>query len=147
MPFQLVAAGEASSINQLGNYQGYFPEDSEGYVDLELRSEVAADIIGWLASKLEAIGVPASAVRVKGKHVLISFRTELAPLALIAGAIAATIFIVALVVAWKLFKLAPAVVAGIATGWLILIIGGTFLVLYLIATRGKLGVGPVMIGG
>lgn len=147
MPYRLVAAGTASNVDQLGDFQKYFPEYSEGFVDLELRSAVAVDIIGWLDEKLDAIGIPRNAVKVEGRHVLISFRTEIAPLVLIAGAIAACIFLVALVVAWKLFKLTPEAVMGMATGWIILIVGGILLVLFLIATRGRLAAGPVTIGG
>lgn len=145
--YQLIGSGDAGSLQRLGEYQKYYPEYSEGYVDLEMRSSVAADLTGWLAEKLEAVGVPRSAVKVEGRHVLIGFRTELAPLVLIAGAIAACIFLVALIIAWKLYKMAPAAALGITTGWIVLIVGGVLLVLYLIATRGRLGIGPVAIGG
>lgn len=135
--YQLVTTGTGGDVERLGDYEGYFEEGAKGYIELELRSQIAVDIIGWLDDKLDAVGIPASAVKVEGRYVYISFEKGIAPLVLIAGAIAATIFLVALVVAWKLFKLAPEVVAGIATGWIILIIGG-LLVLFLIATRGRL---------
>lgn len=144
---QLIATGTGSNIGQLGDYQRQFPEYSEGYLDIELRSQIAADIVGWLSEKLDVIGVPRSQVKVEGRHVYIGFRTEIAPLVLIAGAIAATIFMVALVIAWKLYKLSPMAALGLSTGVLLLIVGGVLLVVYLIATRGRLGAGPVMIGG
>lgn len=143
----LIAQGAGNDISRIGDYQNRFPEGSEGYVELELRSQVATDIISWLDEKLDAYGVPANSVRVEGRFVKINFRTEIAPLVLIAGAIAAVIFIVALVVAWKLFKIEPEVVVGLSTGILILIAGAILLVVYLIATRGKLAAGPVQIGG
>ena len=93
MPYVQVAQGTASDVEQLGRFQGYFPEYSEGYVDIELRSQVAADIIGWLDEKLDVVGVPRNAVKVEGRFVRIYFRTEIAPLVLIASAIAACIFI------------------------------------------------------
>jgi len=142
----LIAQGTGNDISRLENYQGRFPEGSEGYVELEMRSKVAADIISWLDEKLDAVGVPANAVTVEGRFVKINFKTEIAPLVLIAGAIAAVIFIVALVVAWKLFKLEPAVVAGLSTGVILLVIGGILLVVYLISIRGRLAAGPVAIG-
>ena len=129
--YQLVATGTASDIQQLGNYQGYFPENSEGYAELNLRSEVAADMTGWLAEKLQAVGVPASSVKVEGRRVKIFFRTEIAPLVLIAGAIAACIFIIGLILGWKLWKASPAQ----ALTWSILmpalIIGGIILAVWL----------------
>lgn len=143
----LIAQGTGGDIRRLENYQGRFPEGSEGYVELEMRSKLATDIISWLDEKLDAVGVPANAVTVEGRFVKINFKTEIAPLVLIAGAIAAVIFLVALVVAWKLFKIEPEVVVGLATGVLILIAGAILLVIYLISIRGRLAAGPVMIGG
>ena len=143
----LIAQGTGNDIGRLGNYQGSFPEWSEGYVELEMRSKLAADIISWLDEKLDAEGVPANAVIVEGRFIRINFKTEIDPLTLIAGAIAAVIFIVALVVAWKLYKVAPEVVVGLSTGILILIAGAILLVVYLISTRGRLAAGPVQIGG
>ena len=147
MPFQLITAGTGGDVKRIGDYEGYFEEGAKGYIELELRSQIAVDIIGWLDDKLDAIGVPASAVEVKGRYVYISFEKGIAPLVLIAGAIAATIFLIALIVAWKLFKLSPEVVAGLTTGVILLIIGGVLLVLFLIATRGRLLAGPVQVGG
>lgn len=141
MSYALIATGTSSSLGQLEQYQSYFPELSEGYLELELRSEVAIDIVTWLAEKLNALGVPANAVKTDGRFVQIYFRTEIAPLVLIAGAIAAVIFLVGLIVAWKLYKLAPSVVAGLATGTVLLVIAGILVVLVLIATKGRLGFG------
>lgn len=115
-------------------------------MEIELRSQVAADIIGWLDEKLDVVGVPRNAVRVEGRHVYISFRTEIAPLVLIAGAIAACIFLVGLIIAWKLFKLTPELAVGISTGVTLLIVGAVLLVIFLIAVRGRLAAGPLQIG-
>jgi len=150
MPYQLIAKGDAATLGEIEKYQPYFPEDSEGMLEVELRAQVASDIVSWLDEKLEAQGVPKSAVQVDGRLIKISFRTEIAPLVLIAGAIASVIFLVGLVVAWKLFKLNPeAVVAGAvatSTGLILLIIGGAFVLLYLVATRGQLGFGSFSLG-
>ena len=134
---QLVATGTASDLQNLEAYQGYFPEGSEGYLDLELRSEVAADIVGWLAEKLKAVGVPASSVKTEGRFVRIGFRTEIAPLVLIAGAIAATILILGMILAWKLWKSSPAQVITWAILTPILIIGGIILAIWLFTKYGK----------
>ena len=143
----LIAQGTGNDISRLEYYQNRFPEGSEGYIELEMRSKLATDIISWLDEKLDAVGVPANAVTVEGRFVKINFKTEIAPLVLIAGAIAAVIFLMALVVAWKLYKLEPAVAVGLSTGVILLIIGGILLVIYLISIRGKLAAGPVAIGG
>ena len=147
MPFRIVATGTAGDIGTLGDYQDQFPEFSEGLLDIEMRSSIAADVIGWLDEQLETAGVPRKGVKVEGRHVLISFRTEIAPLVLIAGAIAAVIFFVGLIVAWKLWKLAPEIAVGVGMGTVLLIIGAVLLVILLIATRGRLIAGPVALGG
>lgn len=145
--YQLVGRGDASNISQLESFQKYFPEDSEGYLDINLRSQIAADIVGWLDSKLDAMGVPRNMVTTEGHHVYIRFRTEIAPLVLIAAAIAASIFLVSLIVGWQLYKMVPEVVVGISTVTVLLIVGGVLLVLFLIATRGRMGIGQLQIGG
>lgn len=131
MPYQLVALGDASSLQQLGRYQDRFPEGSKGYLELELRSPLATDVIGWLAEKLEVVGVPASSVKTEGRFVQIHFKTEIAPLMLIAGAIAATIIIMSLILAWKLYKSSPAAVLTWAIAAPILIIGAIMLGIWL----------------
>lgn len=145
--YQLVGRGDASNISQLESFQKHFPEGSEGYLDINLRSQVAADIVGWLDSKLDAMGVPRNMVTTEGRHVYIRFKTEIAPLVLIAAAIAASIFLVSLIVGWQLYKMVPEIAVGVSTTAILLIVGGILLVLFLIATRGRMGIGPVQIGG
>ena len=146
MRYLLIATGTARDIQRLEEYQRYFPEGSEGYLDLELRHRIAADIVGWLDSKLEAAGVPEHRVKTEGRHLLIFFKVEVAPLALIARAIAAIILLLGLIVAWKLFRLEPEPVIGIGVGMIILIVLAVLVVAYLIATRGRLAAGPVEVG-
>lgn len=94
MAYRLIASGTSTDVEQLGNYQGKFPEGSKGYVELELKSELAASIVAWLDDKLEALGVPEKKLVVEGRFVRIYFKTTIAPLVLIAGAIAASILLV-----------------------------------------------------
>ena len=140
--YELVASGTASSIGSLGDYQNNFPEGSRGYVEIELSSDIAVSFVEWLDERLEAVGVPEKRVEVSGHFIRIYFKTAIPPLVLIAGAIAASIVILALVVAWKLFKLKPQEVVGVST----FIIMGVLAVVVLIATRGRLVAGPVAIG-
>lgn len=146
MAYELVATGTSSDIEQLGNYQGAFPEGSKGYVELELRSELAADIVSWLDERLQSVGVPEEKVEVVGRFIRIHFATAIAPLVLIAAAIAASILIIALVVAWKLFRLSAPAVVGVAVGTIILIALAVLAVIFLIATRGRLEAGQVTVG-
>ena len=145
MSYQLVAQGTASNLDQLGNYQNRFEEGSRGYVGLELRSAVAADMIGWLAEKLAVVGVPASDVKTEGRFVRIYFKTEIAPLVLIAGAIALCIFIMGMILAWKLWKSRPATVLTWMIVAPILVIVGVILVIFLINKYGGKLIGPVKV--
>ncbi len=140
--YKLVATGTRSNIGRLEDYQGSFPEGSRGYLELELRWELAADIFKWLDERLETLGVPEKRVVVEGRFLRIYFKTAIAPLVLIAGAIAGSILLVALVISWKLFKLDPASVIGIS----VFVIMAFLAVLVLIATRGRMAVGPVRVG-
>ena len=140
--YRLIAQGSPGTLRQLGDYQDRFPEGSRGYLELELRSELAAHIVRWLDERLEDVGVPEGRVEADGRFVRIYFKTEIKPLVLIAGAIAGYILIMALVVAWKLFKLEPVAVVGIA----VFIVIAVLAVLVLIAIRGRMAIGPVQVG-
>lgn len=139
--YQLVARGDANDLQQLGKYQSQYPEGSEGLLELELRSPIAADVIGWMTEKLKAVGVPASSVKVEGRFVRIGFKTEIAPLVLIAGAIAATIIIMGLILAWKLYKASPAQVLTWTILTPVLIIGAVVLGIWLFTKYGRRLVG------
>ena len=107
MPYRLVAQGTVSDIGDLGQYEGHFTEGSQGYLEVNLESELAANVVGWLDSELEGLGVPGHKVTTEGTNVYISFRKEIAPLMLIAIAITGIIALIGLVIAWKLWKLSP----------------------------------------
>ncbi|GAI82528.1 unnamed protein product, partial [marine sediment metagenome] len=118
-----------------------------GRLDLELSSSVAANITGWLADKLDTAGVPEHRVVVDGKTVHIYFKKEIAPLVIIAAAIAASIIIFTLLVSWKLYQLsAPAVVAtifGIPILIIVIIVVAIILIVYI---GGRVKAGAVTIG-
>lgn len=135
--YTLVAKGGANELSRLGEYQNQFPEGSAGVVELNCIAPMAADVVSWLTDKLRAVGVPASDVRSEGSNVYIKFKTEIAPLTLIVGAIIASIVIVAIIIGWKLWKAG----GGTLTTWFIivpiLIIAGTILVIVLMTRLGK----------
>ncbi len=118
----LIAQGNALDISQLGSYQDRFPENSEGYLDIELRWPLVAELAGWLDKKLEDLGVAKHRVEVRDTHLLIFFKTEVAPLVLIAAAAAASLVIFASVVSWKLYQLPAAVGVSMSFVFIIIIV-------------------------
>jgi len=146
MPYQVIAEGTANDITALGNYEGSFEEGSRGYLQVDLKSSVAADVMSWLDDALEKAGVPEKKLEVSGNSLLIHFKKEIAPLVLIAGAIAACILIAGLIIAWKLWKLTPGIVVGISTLAIIAIIFAIIAAVVVIAKTGRLIAGPVKVG-
>ena len=147
MPYTLIAQGTAQDIDHLGDYENYYIEGDEGYVEIDLKSQVAASIIGFLDEQLEARGIPNKKLVVEGRTVRIYFKKTIAPLLLIAGAIAATIFLVALVTSWKLFKLEPTKAVGLAFGTVALIVLAVLAAVVLVGVLGKVVIGKAAIGG
>jgi magnesium-transporting ATPase (P-type) len=138
----LVAQGNVGSLERLGEYQSQFEENSSGYLQLECRSQVAGDVIGWLSDKLVAAGVPNGSVKVSGSTVTIHFQTKIAPLVIIAAAIAACLVIIALIVAWKLYKLSPAAVVGSSILLIVLIVAlGLLAVVFIVKFGGRVDAG------
>lgn len=148
MAYTLIATGTADDITNLGDYQSQFEEGSNGLLQIDLRSKVAADIIGQLDDLLEKAGIPEKKLEVSGSSLFIHFKTEIAPLVLIAAAIAAVIFIVGLIVAWKLWKLTPEVIVGLSLFAILAIVFAVVAVIVLVVQAGgRLAAGPVRIAG
>ena len=145
--YKLIAQGSRSQLKYLGEYEGHFEEGSKGYLDVALSSQIAANLVSYLDEKLEDAGVPEHKIRVIGKVVRISFKKEIAPLVIIATAIGASFFLIALVISWKLYKLQPAIVVSTAAGIGIFVVVAVLVVIVIIATKGKLVAGPVAVGG
>jgi len=143
MPYTLVATGDVSSLPDLEQYEDRFNEGDYGRLDLDLKSSIAADAITWLSNKLSEAGLTKYKVAASDKILQIHFKKEIAPLAIIAWAIAAGIFIWFLIIAWKLWRLSAAASAAIAFGIPLLIVGAILLIVYI---GGKIVAGPVTIG-
>lgn len=143
MAVRLIAEGTASQLKQLGDHQKHFEEGSKGYVDVLMSSDIAANLVRFIDERLEEVGVPEEKVEVIGRTVRVHFKTAVAPLVLIAGAFAASFVIMALVVAWKLYKLEPAAAVGISTFILLAFLAA----IVLITIIGRFAVGPVTVGG
>jgi len=140
--YQLIAQGTPSELTNLGNYQSSFEEGSKGFLELQLGYPLISDTIVWLDDKLESLGVPEHKVESVGKFLRIHFTTKIAPLVLIAAAIAACIVIITIVIAWKLYKLSPAHVVLSILGVVAIIAA----VIAVISIFGSLIAGKVRIG-
>lgn len=147
MPYTLVAGGDASSLANLGQYENRFGEGDYGRLDLELKSSIAADIIAWLSDKLDDAGVPERRIVVSGKIIQIHFKKEIAPLVIIAAAIAASIIIFTLIASWQLLRLTPTGAAvtifGIPLLVIAIVVGAIILIVYI---GGRIQAGAVTIG-
>ena len=137
MPYQLIAQGTPASLSNLRQYQNQFEENSQGYLECQLRFPVANNLIESLDEKLETAGVvQPQKIQISGNNLLIHFQTKIAPLVIIAIAVATSIIIFALLIAWKLWKFSPVAVLGfsILTVGVIAVLG--LVLLWLLSGRG-----------
>jgi len=100
----LIAQGGVSTITSLGNYDNRFAEGEKGYVELNCRAAVGADIIGALSSQLHYLGIPETSVTTSGSNVYIHFTQGQPQLALIALAIIAISAVIIFIIMWKIWK-------------------------------------------
>jgi len=146
MPYTLVAAGDASSLANLGQYENKFGEGDYGRLDLNLTSSVAADIVSWLDEKLDTAGVPEHKLTVDGRTIHIHFKKEIAPLAIIVAAIAAVFLLWGLVIAWQLWRMSPAkaiwTIFGIPILIIAIVVAAIILIVYI---GGRVTAGPVVV--
>lgn len=129
----LVASGGAMSLSGLSGYESRFAEGDNGRLEVGLRTSLSSAVLSGIEATIRKAGVYlTSAIRCVGNVLHINFQKRIGALAIIAAAVAAAIVIVALVVSWKLFKLSPMQVVGVATIWLGLIaVAVVVVVLYL----------------
>lgn len=131
-PLTLIAQGTASDLLHLGQYEAVFAEGAEGRLDLELRLPAPASVVAALDAALRKAGIQ-QRVEAVGNSLRIHFRKTLAPLAIIAIAVAASIVLLALLVAWKLYQVSP---AAVSSGFLILLLAGLAVVAFVLTRRG-----------
>jgi len=115
----LVAQGGMSALRNLGQHENAYAEGDRGYMVLDMRTGIAADVAQGLATAISDMGVSGHKVTTRGKQVRIDFKKSIAPLAIIAAAIAVSIVLVMLIVAWKLYKTSP---AAVSIGFIIVIL-------------------------
>lgn len=134
----LVAQGDASSLSSIGNYESSFREGDYGCLDLHLAvappsliKSAADGLNAFLLNKFEGyrLDVYPSLLRVH-------FKRGIAPLLIIALAVAAVILLVGIVLAWKLYKMSPAAaVVSIASLVFAFALAGVAVVASLVAIR------------
>lgn len=94
-------------------------------MEVQLRTGLPAAVIDGIEASIRKAGATLTApLRMDGSVLHVSFRKGLGALAIIAAAIAAAIVVVALVLAWKLWKLDPGTAVAVGSLWLLLIVGG-----------------------
>ena len=150
MALRTIATGGIFDLDNLDGYEEHFGEGEEGILDLELRFTPPGDIVQALESAIRQSGVTLTrslqVTHSSSPHLKIYFEKRLAPLMILAIAIGAALVLVALVVAWKLSKVDPETVAGMAWGTIILIIVGVIVAVIVVAVAGKIAFGKAQIG-
>ncbi len=142
----LVAEGGASDFTALGQYEQDFAEGSRGVLRLETRLPIPGGASKFIDEQLSAKGVAlwGNRIAISDTTAEVYFEKRLAPLVIIAIAVAAAIGIFALISAWKLYRVSeevikpPAEVGYMGLAALPWIIGiGALLVVLLLAYQYK----------
>jgi hypothetical protein len=131
----LIAKGNANDLDQLGRYQSSFPENSRGLLSLELNSPVSTEVASWTSEVIQKAGVPSPHVETDGNKLNIFFKTKIPPLAIIAIAIGTSIFILMMVVSWKLYRLDPLPALTLSIGVAVLVLVGIPLLVYILRRK------------
>jgi len=118
----LVAQGGATDLTRLAQYEEAFNEGDRGVLHLETLIPIPNPdgVRSFLVDQLTARGVTlyGDGVTASGSTLEIHFQKGIAPLVIIAIAVAAVIVIVAIVVLWKLYNAGNTAEAGASSFWL-----------------------------
>lgn len=114
--YQLVAQGDAQDILQLDSYETRYREGDNGCLDLEMVYTPPEDVIRKVDDIFRISQITGYRLEPYSGGLRIYFQKGIAPLVIIAGAIAAVVVILGLLIAWKLYKLSPAAVIGWTVG-------------------------------
>jgi hypothetical protein len=118
----LVAQGGATDLTNLAQYEEAFNEGDRGVLHLETVVPIPDPdgVRSFLSDQLTARGVTlyGDGVTASGSTIEINFQKGIAPLVIIAIAIAAVIVIVAIVVLWKLYNAGQSVETAASSFWL-----------------------------
>lgn len=120
-PYQLVAQGDAQDILQLDSYETRYREGDNGCLDLQLVYAPPEDVVRKVDDIFRISEITGYRLEPYSKGLRIYFKKGIAPLAIIAGAVAGVVIILGLLIAWKLYKLSPAAVIGWTVGAIVAI--------------------------
>ena len=156
MATEKIATGNAIDwMWRLGDFDSQFDHGNEGMLDFELKFMPTSDILEKIDSGLRAKGMnltkPVEAVT-GSSHLRIWFLHESPTLPLLAAAIIAVgVAAMVVMIGWALYKVISSADAT-TVGWqfiaaIAVIVIGVAIVTVLVARKGKMGAGPIKIGG
>lgn len=122
MSYQLVAEGDAQDITQLDSYESQYQEGERGYLDLQMVYAPPPDIVYKLDDILHVSEITGYRLEPYSNGLRVHFQKGIAPLAIIAAAIAAVVLLIGILVAWKLYRLKPEAVIGWTIGAIIAVV-------------------------
>jgi len=149
MGTRLVASGGIWDLGSLSQYEDSFAEGDRGILDLELRYAPPSIAVQALEDAIRAAGVTLtrSLEVISGSTRLrIHFKKEIAPLLVLAIAVGAAIVIFAILISWKLYQVDPALFSWQLVLVIAMVITAFIVVIVLVARKGKVAAGPVVIG-
>lgn len=145
----LIAEGGASDLINIGQYEDQFAEGDHGILDLYLGITPPDLVVDALETAIRGAGVILDRIDVipgDSSHMKIHFQKGIAPLVIIAGAVAVSLVIFFAVISWKLSKVSPTLITWQLVLIIVLAILAASVVTVLIARSGKVRAGKVAIG-
>ena len=145
----LIAEGVMWDLTSLGIYEDQFAEGDRGILDLHLSITPSDFIVSTLEAAIRGAGVILEGIDVipgDSSHMRIRFQKGVAPLAIVAIAVAAVILIFGAIMSWKLFQVSPTTITWQIVLIIVLAIVAASVVTVLIARTGRVKAGKVIVG-
>lgn len=144
-----IAEGGVLDLINIGQYEDQFAEGDHGILDLHLSITPPDFVVSALETAIRGAGVILDGIDVipeDSSHMRIRFQKGIAPLMLVAAAVAASIVLFAAIIAWKLSKVSPAVITWQLVLIIVLAIVAASVVTIMIARSGRVKAGKVTVG-
>lgn len=145
----LIAEGGMWDLTGIGQYEDQFAEGDRGILDLHLSITPPDFVVSALESAIRGAGVILEGIDVipgDSSHMRIRFQKGVAPLAIVAIAVAAIILIFGAIMAWKLFQISPTTITWQIVLIIVLAIVAASVVTVLIARSGRVKAGKLTVG-
>lgn len=149
MPDVLIAEGGALDLLGIGNYEDQYAEGDHGMLDLYLSITPPDFVVSALETAIRGAGVILDGIDVipgDSSHMRIRFQKGIAPLVIIAAAVAAVVVIIGAIIAWQLFKVSPTLITWQLVLIIVLAIVAASVVTIMIARSGRVRAGKVTVG-